>query len=265
MSNGTSGISVIVAPPASPARTAMCPALRPITSTTITRSWASAVVCSRSIAAVQMCTAVSKPNVISVAAMSLSIVFGTPMQLTPSSCRSRAAPSEPSPPITMNPSSRWRAIVAFTSSTPSGSWYGCTRDVPRIVPPRGRMPRHRLTSRTSHSSSRTPRQASRKPTTVPPWTRSTFRTTARITALRPGQSPPEVSMPIRTDLSVEAAGRPAERPAVGRPSTAGPVACRGRHVGRAARYCPPPWRCSRSMPGRRGSGPSWWTGPGRRG
>ncbi len=112
----------MVAPPARPARTAMCPVSRPITSTTITRSWASAVVWSRSIAALQMCTAVSNPKVISVDAMSLSIVLGTPMQFTPSACRSLAAPSDPSPPMTTNPSRRCRATAARTSSTPSGSW-----------------------------------------------------------------------------------------------------------------------------------------------
>ena len=49
-----------------------------MTSTTITRLWLSAVVWSRSIASVATCTAVSKPNVMSVPPRSLSIVFGTP-------------------------------------------------------------------------------------------------------------------------------------------------------------------------------------------
>ena len=64
------------APPASPEYVAIQPAWRPITSTTITRSWLSAVVCSRSIASVAICTAVWNPNVKSVAERSLSIVFG---------------------------------------------------------------------------------------------------------------------------------------------------------------------------------------------
>ena len=42
---------------------AIQPECRPITSTTITRLWDSAVVCKRSIASVTICTAVSKPNV----------------------------------------------------------------------------------------------------------------------------------------------------------------------------------------------------------
>ena len=66
------------APPAIPDITAIQPVCRPITSTTITRLCDSAVVCSRSIASVQIETAVSKPKVTSVAERSLSIVFGTP-------------------------------------------------------------------------------------------------------------------------------------------------------------------------------------------
>ena len=66
MSNGNSGISTTAAPPAIPAWVAIHPLWRPMTSTTITRSWLSAVVCSRSIASVAICTAVLKPNVRSV-------------------------------------------------------------------------------------------------------------------------------------------------------------------------------------------------------
>ena len=51
------------APPAIPLITAIQPVWRPITSTTITRLCDSAVVCRRSIASVQMETAVSKPKV----------------------------------------------------------------------------------------------------------------------------------------------------------------------------------------------------------
>ena len=51
------------APPAIPLMTAIQPVWRPITSTTMTRLWDSAVVCRRSIASVAMKTAVSKPNV----------------------------------------------------------------------------------------------------------------------------------------------------------------------------------------------------------
>ena len=51
------------APPAMPLMTAIQPVCRPITSTTITRLWDSAVVCRRSIASVAIVMAVSKPNV----------------------------------------------------------------------------------------------------------------------------------------------------------------------------------------------------------
>src|SRR2546423_272550 len=44
-------------------------------------------------------------------------------------------------------------------------------------------------------ASNTPFHPSRKPTTWSPWTCSALRTTARITALSPGQSPPPVSTP----------------------------------------------------------------------
>ena len=76
-------------------RRAIQPAWRPITSTTITRLWDSAVVCRRSIASVAICTAVWKPNVKSVPPRSLSIVFGTPTTWTPSAAgvpRRRACP-----------------------------------------------------------------------------------------------------------------------------------------------------------------------------
>ena len=62
-STGFSGIRITSAPPAMPLITAIQPVWRPITSTTMTRLWDSAVVWRRSIASVQMCTAVSKPNV----------------------------------------------------------------------------------------------------------------------------------------------------------------------------------------------------------
>ena len=104
MSNGRSGIRITSAPPASPECRAIQPAWRPITSTIITRLCDSAVVCSRSIASVAIWTAVSKPNVMSVPARSLSIVFGTPMTGRPCSpCSRAAAPSVSSPPIAIRP------------------------------------------------------------------------------------------------------------------------------------------------------------------
>ncbi len=53
-----------LAPPASPECSAIQPACRPMTSTTTsTRIWDSAVVCSRSMASVATVTAVLKPKV----------------------------------------------------------------------------------------------------------------------------------------------------------------------------------------------------------
>ena len=63
MSNGRSGIRITLAPPAMPECSAIQPAWRPMTSTISTRWCDSAVVCSRSIASIAICTAVSKPNV----------------------------------------------------------------------------------------------------------------------------------------------------------------------------------------------------------
>ena len=84
---GCSGTRIASAPAAIPAWVAIHPCVRPITSTTITRSCDSAVVVMRSIASVAICTAVSNPIVASVPAMSLSIDFGTPTTGTPSSTR----------------------------------------------------------------------------------------------------------------------------------------------------------------------------------
>ena len=61
--NGYSGMRITSAPPAIPLMTAIQPVWRPMTSTTMTRLCDSAVVCNRSIASVQIETAVSKPKV----------------------------------------------------------------------------------------------------------------------------------------------------------------------------------------------------------
>ena len=70
--------------PAIPASSAIQPAYRPISSSTITRWWLSAVVWSLSSASVAVSTAVWNPKVTYVASRSLSMVFGTPMTGTPS-------------------------------------------------------------------------------------------------------------------------------------------------------------------------------------
>ncbi len=100
------------------AQVAMWPAWRPMTSTTITRSCDSAVVWSLSIASTHTWTAVSKPNVSSVADRSLSIVFGTPTTLTPSPASRAATPSVSSPPMATSASMALSASVALTASGP---------------------------------------------------------------------------------------------------------------------------------------------------
>ncbi len=131
----------MVAPPAMPDHTAMCPAWRPMTSQTITRWWDSAVVCSRSMASVAICTAVSKPKVISVALRSLSMVLGTPTTGTPSAASLSATPSVSSPPMAIRASMPSRSSEARQASTPPSILNGLVRDEPSTVPPRGRVPR----------------------------------------------------------------------------------------------------------------------------
>jgi len=78
MSKGISGIRITSALPETPELSAIQPAYRPITSTTMTRPWLSAVEWTLSSASVAVETAVSKPKVACVPPTSLSIVFGTP-------------------------------------------------------------------------------------------------------------------------------------------------------------------------------------------
>ena len=106
--------------PASPACSAMNPALRPITSRTMTRSWLSAVVCSLSIASSAVFTAVSKPNVVIVPLTSLSIVFGTQTIFIPRSQSWWAMLIDPSPPMEMTAS--MPSFRAFSISSPDRSF-----------------------------------------------------------------------------------------------------------------------------------------------
>src|SRR4051794_8121263 len=82
-------------------------------------------------------------------------------------------------------------------STPPSTFNGLVRDDPRIVPPRGRMPRVVSTSSVIVRFSIGPFQPSRNPRNSWPYVSLPLRTAARITALSPGQSPPPVSIPIR--------------------------------------------------------------------
>ena len=72
-----------------------------------------------SIASVAVATAVSKPKVTTVAARSLSMVFGTPMMGMPFCARPLAIFSEPSPPMAMSPSKRRRRKVSTAWSETS--------------------------------------------------------------------------------------------------------------------------------------------------
>ncbi len=161
MSNGCSGMSTVLAPPAMPACSAIQPACRPITSTTSTRWCDSAVVCRRSIASVAMLTAVSKPKVKSVPDRSLSMVFGTPTTFTPEVGElGRHAEGV----LAADRDQRVHALGARLSlirSTPPSILNGFVRLEPRMVPPRGRMPRHCLIPRFIVRPSSGPFQPSR--------------------------------------------------------------------------------------------------------
>src|SRR5438105_5488500 len=124
------------------------------------------------------------------------MVLGTPTMLMPMPCNLVATPRVSSPPMaTIAP--RLSDLMFFTTcSAPPSFLKGLVRLVPRMVPPRWRMPL--VASRVSRScwgGSSKPRQPSRMPITSRP-SCSPRRTTARITALRPGQSPP----PVRTAI-----------------------------------------------------------------
>ena len=146
-------------------------------------------------ASVAMLTAVSKPKVKSVPDRSLSMVLGTPTTLTPRSASLVATPRVSSPPIATSASTPSAARFSWIRSTPPSILNGLVRLEPRMVPPRGRMPRHCLIPRFIVRPSSGPFQPSRYPTNSKPWTFTPLRTTARMTALRPGQSPPPVSTP----------------------------------------------------------------------
>jgi hypothetical protein len=90
---------------------AIQPLVRPITSTTITRLWASAVLARRSMASEAIWTAVSNPKVTSVPLMSLSMVLGTPMIGSPSWLSFSADARVPSPPTTIRVSMPFRWMV----------------------------------------------------------------------------------------------------------------------------------------------------------
>src|SRR5215475_6695572 len=134
------------------------------------------------------------------------MVFGTPTTLTPSPYSRAATPSVSSPPIATSASTPRPARLSFIRSTPLRpgpvSRYGFVRDEPRMVPPRGRMPRTAFTSSGTVSASIGPRQPSRNPTNSRPKSWIPLRTRARMTAFNPGQSPPPVRTPTRMGPSL---------------------------------------------------------------
>src|SRR5438270_902273 len=89
-------------------------------------------------------------------------------------------------------------------------WKGLPRlVVPRMVPPRGRMPLTSL-SVSSHdfSGQIRPSKPSGMPITFHLYLRMAHLTAARMTALRPGASPPPVQMPMQwiSDMRSQGAG-----------------------------------------------------------
>jgi hypothetical protein len=128
----------------------------------------------------------------------LSIVFGTPTTgKSCSACSRVATPSVSSPPIATSASRPKPLKWSRTFSTPPSSLYGFVRVVPMIVPPRGRIPEISRGPSGSNTPSTSPRQPSRTPRTSSPRVKER-RATARMTALRPGQSPPPVRIPTFT-------------------------------------------------------------------
>ena len=144
---------------------------------------------------------------------SLSIVFGTPTTGTPCSPSLVATPRVSSPPIAISASTPRPARLSLIRSMPlrppplPAFFSGLVRDDPRIVPPRGRMPRTAWMSRGIVSPSSGPRHPSRNPTNSRPYSCTPLRTTARITAFSPGQSPPPVRTPTRMAITLVGGGR----------------------------------------------------------
>src|SRR5437763_1120333 len=107
-----------------------------------------------------------------------------------------------SPPIATRPSMPLPRRRLRTCSTPPFSFRGLVREVPRMVPPSGRMPRTEAGVRSSMSPPpSTPAQPFLIPVTWNPCWKAR-RATPRMAALSPGASPPPVRTPIRTTPSL---------------------------------------------------------------
>src|SRR5215469_8677543 len=236
ISTGNSGMMTRSAPPASPPANATHPVSRPMTSTTMTRWCADAVVCRRSRPSTTIPTAVSKPMQKSVADRSLSMVLGTPTTRNPPSCSARATDRVSSPPMATSPSTPNRLRVARTRAMPSASFIGLVRDVPRMVPPSGRMPRTSAGTRSSRSPCSAPAQPFLIPLTWWPSWKARL-ATPRMAAFRPGASPPPVRTPIRIFSSLQVKGH-AGPTAGGWPHSKTPGG--GKTVARIRGLPPPP-------------------------
>src|SRR5947208_8166016 len=113
-----------------------------------------------------------------------------------------ATESVSSPPIATSPSMPVPRSRPITFSIPPFSFRGLVREVPRMVPPSGRMPRTDAGVRSSMSPPpNTPAQPFLIPVTWNPCWKAR-RATPRMAALSPGASPPPVRTPIRTTPSV---------------------------------------------------------------
>ena len=125
------------------------------------------------------------------------MVFGTPTILRPASVSRRAAVSVPSPPIAMIASMPLASSIRwmFSGPPPSPS-NGLVRLEPRMVPPCFERPRTSWRWIGMKSPSTTPFQPQRKPTNSASCEMTPFSTDPRMTAFRPGQSPPLVRIPI---------------------------------------------------------------------
>jgi hypothetical protein len=171
-----------------PAWVAIHPLWRPITSTTITRSWLSAVVWSRSIASVAICTAVLNPNVMSVPTMSLSIVLGTPTTASRARCelagdaqRPVAADHDETVEAHVGHRGRTRRHRRVVERAPTaGAEHGAAarqRAAHRLDRERHRAALHHAVPRVE------------EPDDLVAPRRSPLRTIARMTALSPGSRP----------------------------------------------------------------------------
>src|SRR3972149_6659540 len=128
--------------------------------------------------------------------MSLSIVFGIPTTRTPSSNNFCATLRVSSPPMATRasiPRARRRSRIRCG---PPSTLNGFVRDVPRMVPPRCRIPRTSSGVSSTTSSLSNPNQPLRMPT-ISYRSRLPARATALIAAFSPGASPPPVRTPIR--------------------------------------------------------------------